>query len=81
MVNHSNHHEQSGLKCCVRKQQHNTSLRYVIVAGAKQQHHEAKLADRAVCQEELEIMLAKRPESADEHRGRPDCKDDQTPVA
>ena len=80
VINDSDHHEQRGLECSMRKQQNNSGLRDVIVAGAEQQHHEAKLADRAVRQEQLEIVLTKRPQSADQHRGRPDRKDDHTPV-
>ena len=48
VVDNTNDHEQRRLERSVGQQEHHTSLRDVVVAGAEQQHHETQLAHRAV---------------------------------
>ncbi len=81
VVDDADHHEQCGLERSVGEDQNDAGLGDVIVADAEEQHHEPELADGAVREQQFQVVLAKRPKTADEHRGGPDDQHERPPAA
>ena len=67
MVDDAHHEEQRRLEQRVRQQHHRAGQRRVAEAGAERDDEQAELADRAVGQQQLQVMLAQRRPAAEEH--------------
>ena len=80
VVDDAHHHEQCGLECRVGEQQHHACFGELVAADPEQQHHEAELADRAVGEQQLEVVLTKGAQPTDHHRDGADDQHEQPPL-
>ncbi len=79
MVDDADHEEERRLEQGVREQQGDARERRVTGAEPGDEHEEAELADGAVGEQQLEVVLAKGAPAADEHGEHAERDDDRMP--
>ncbi|BDZ64200.1 hypothetical protein GCM10025877_11380 [Agromyces mangrovi Wang et al. 2018] len=79
MVDDAHHEEQRRLEQRVREQQRDAGQRRIPCAEPDDHDHEAELADRAVREQQLQVVLPQRTPAADQHGEHAESDDDRMP--
>ena len=79
VVDDADDHERSRLEQSMGDEQDDPRLRRRRRAGTEQHDEKAELADSAVGEEQLEVVLAQRTQPAGDHREEPDTEHERSP--
>ena len=79
VVDDPDHEEQRGLEQPVREEHGHARLRRVRGAAAHDDHEEAELADGAVGEDQLQVVLLQGRPAAEEHGAQPQHRDGRLP--